>query len=50
MRRPYLAFIALGIVFIGFAVSGRSNIYYGVAAYKNRGLCQALQRPGLRTD
>ena len=32
MRRPYLAFIALGIVFIGFAVAGRSNLYYGVAA------------------
>jgi len=31
MRRPYLAFIALGIVFIGLAASGRSNVYYGVA-------------------
>jgi hypothetical protein len=31
MRRPYLAFFALGIVFIGLAASGRSNIYYGVA-------------------
>ena len=31
-RRPYVAFIALGIVFIGFAVAGRSNLYYGVAA------------------
>ena len=31
MRRSYLAFIALGIVFIVFAASGRSNVYYGVA-------------------
>lgn len=30
MRRPYFAFIALGIAFIGFAASGRSTVYYGV--------------------
>jgi hypothetical protein len=30
MRRPYLPFFALGIVFIGLAASGRSNVYYGV--------------------
>jgi hypothetical protein len=31
MARSYLVFIALGIVFMGFAISGRSSIYYVVA-------------------
>ena len=31
MKRDYIAFIALGVVFLGLAASGRSNVYYGVA-------------------
>lgn len=32
MKRPYLAFIVLGIVFIGIAASGRNNLFYGAGA------------------
>ena len=31
MRRDYIAFVALGVVFLGLAASGRSNVYYGIA-------------------
>jgi hypothetical protein len=31
MRRPYAAFIALGAVFMGLAVSSHNNAFYGVA-------------------
>ena len=31
-KRPCLAFLALGMVFLGFAVAGRSRLYYAVAA------------------
>lgn len=31
MKRAYLVFFILGIVFIGLAAAGRSNVYYGIA-------------------
>ena len=32
MKRPYLAFIIIGIFFVGIAASGRGNLFYVAGA------------------